>query len=386
MVVLEVALALLLVAGAGLLVRTSLALREVDPGCRTENRLAFQRSLPGSSYPDAASVIAFYDALDARVEALPGVESVALTSRLPLDGANWSSDFSVAGRGPDDYGSEVWHREVDADYFRTMGVPVVRGRAFTDGDRADGEKVIVINEELARRFFADEDPVGQRISFDKVPDAGSTWRRIVGVVGDELHEGLDAPPRIEIIAPIRQDARGFASLVVQTRTDPHAVLPAVRSIIAELDRDLPIARVRTLDEVYSAALAPGRFLLTLLAVFASIALLLAAIGVYGVTSQAARRRTQEIGIRVALGAEGADVVRLIVRQGMGVVLAGTGLGLAAGLAGARLMQGVIYGVPPTDAVTFIVVPALLVLVAAVACWIPARRATRLDPLRALRVE
>jgi putative ABC transport system permease protein len=267
-----------------------------------------------------------------------------------------------------------------------MGVPILRGRAFTEADRVGSETVVVINQELARRFFPDEDPIGQRIAFDRVPTEESVWRRIVGVVGNELQDGLASPPRIEIMAPIRQDVRENATLVMRTRGDARALLPSIRAIVAELDPNLPLVRVRTLDEVYSASLSRDRFLLTLLTVFASIALLLAAIGVYGVTSQAARRRTREIGIRVALGAGRGDVVRLIVRQGVGVVAAGVALGLGAGLAGARLMQGVIYGVPPTDPVTFVVVPSLLVVVAAIACWIPARRATRLDPLRALRIE
>jgi putative ABC transport system permease protein len=388
LVVAEVALALLLVAGAGLLLRSFVALRQVDPGFEMEDRIAIALSLPEARYDDAAKIVAFVEQLSQRLGRLAGVNGVTHTSRLPMSGATWTSDFAIEGRGPDEYGSEIAHRPVAPNYFESFGVPVLRGRAFERGDQSSSEPVVVINETLARRFFPNEDPVGRRISFDRVPTDSSVWVRIVGVVGDEHQQGLHLPPRIEAfeIFGRAQMTWSFFYLVLQTSREPGALAESIRAELTAVDPLLPIVEIKKLEHVYAASLGRDRFLLTLIGTFAALALVLATVGVYGVTAEAARRRTQEIGIRVALGAKSGDVIRLILRQGLGLAAAGITVGLVGALAGSRLLSAVLFGISSRDAVTFIAVPGLLAVAAIVACGLPALRAARLDPVIALRNE
>lgn len=383
----EVALAVLLVAGAGLLGRSFAQLQRVDPGFDPQNVLTASLSLPGTTYDTPEKAVGFFAEAVRRVGGLPGVESVGAVRQLPLTAPSWSSDFSVAGRGPEAFGTEVLHREVLPDYFRTLRVPLLRGRTFSAADLASGAPfVIVINESLARRHFPGEDPIGQRIAFDRAPDSTSTWRTVIGVVGDEHQTSPAVPPRIEIFAPLNQEPNGNMTLVMRTAVEPTSLLPAVRRLVAEMDPDLALADVRTLEAVRAESMARERFLMLLLGAFAAVALTLAVVGVYGVLAQAVRQRTREIGIRVALGAGPAQVVRLVVRYGLGLVLTGVVAGLAAAALSTRAMGALLFRVEPTDAATLASVALLLALAGLAAALVPALRASRTEPSVTLRAD
>jgi predicted permease len=386
LVVLEVALALVLTVGAGLLARSFRELQRVAPGFDGTGVLAVSMALPGARYDAPDKVVGFWDELVRRAALLPGVDAAAATSNLPLSPPHWTSDFSVAGRAPDEYGVDVVHREVTRGYFPLMRVPLVRGRLFTEADRGGAPPVVLINDALARRYFPREDPIGKRVAFDRTPDSTSVWRTIVGVVGDEHQTTLSKEPKIEFIAPVVQDPRRGMTLVVRTGGDPSALAPAVRRLVAELDPKLAIQTVTTLGEVRRESLATQRFLVTLLLAFAGTGLLLAVVGVYGVMAQVAKGRVREMGIRMALGARTSEVRWLVVRQGLRLAGAGLGLGMAGALVGTRALRALLYAVTPYDPTTFLAVPALLFITAAAASWLPAARASRADPVTVLRIE
>jgi predicted permease len=385
LVVAEVALALMLTVGAGLLVRSFRQLERVPPGFDGKGVLTVTAALPGARYDTPEKVLGFWSEIVRRARALPGVSAAAVTSNLPLTPSGWTSGFSIAGRTAD-IAADVVHREVGPGYFATMRVPLLRGRTFTDADRGDAPLVVVINKSFARKYFPSEDPVGHRIAFDRVPDSTSFWRTIVGVVGDEHQTSLTQEPRIEVIAPVVQDVRQGMTLLLRTAGDPAGLAPAARRLVAELDPKLAIASVATMEEVQSRSLATQRFLMTLLLAFAGVGLLLAVIGVYGVIAQVAKGRTREMGIRIALGAKTADVRWLVVRHGLRLAAAGLAIGLTGALLGTRAMRVLLYAVTPGDPVTFLTVPALLIVTAAAASWLPAARASRADPVTALRIE
>ncbi len=388
LVVGEVALALLLVVGAGLLVRSFQRLQRVDAGFDPHGVLEVTLNLPSTRYDTREKVNAFWSELLRRVGAMPGVTDASATSVVPLSGrSGWTSDASVAGRPPDAYVNGVAHREVAPGYFRTMGVPVLRGRSFTEADDPSGTRVVVINQTLARQYFRGQDPIGQRICFDQHPDSTSVWRTIVGVVGDERQSSVALGSRIEIIAPYYQAQNtNRISLLARSTGNPAALVPAIRRAVSAMDPELPLLEVRTMDEVHSASLARQRFMMTLLLLFAAIALVLAVVGVYGVVAQTERQRTREIGIRIALGARAPEVVRLVLRRGAVLILAGLAVGLIAALLVTRAMRSLLYGVAPTDLPTFAAVTLVLAAAGLLATWIPARRAARVDPVRALRSE
>jgi putative ABC transport system permease protein len=386
LVIVEVALALVLTVGAGLLVRSFRQLEHVDGGFDGSGVLAVTLGLPSSRYDTGDKITAFWDGLVQRARALPGVDAAAATARPPLSAAGWTSDFSVAGRAADAYGVNVSHREVTPGYFTLMRVPLLRGRVLTDQDRRGAPMVVLINASLARRYFANEDPLGKRITFDRVPDSTSVWRTIVGVVGDEHQTSLATQPRIEIIAPVAQDLRLGMTLLLRTSGDPLALAPAARRLVADLDPKLAIESVKTMDTVRRESLATQRFLMTLLLGFAGAGLLLAIVGVYGIMAQVANGRTREIGIRMALGARASVVRWLVVRHGLRLAAVGLALGIAGALLGTRAMRTLLYAVTPADPVTFLVVPVLLIVTAAVASWLPAVRASQVDPITVLRVE
>jgi putative ABC transport system permease protein len=382
----EVAIALLLSVGAGLLVRTFYELTQVNPGFDARGVLTVALGASGPRYDSDEKVQAFYADVLRRVRALPGVTDAAATAELPLTDWGWTSQFSVAGRAPGEYGNEVAHREVTPGYFRTMRVPVIRGRAFTQQDAAKAPRVVLINEALARQFFAGQDPIGQRVTFDKSPDSTSVWRTIVGVVGDERQTSLGTETKIQFMTPFAQETRQEMTLVIRTPGDPSTLAPAVRRIVSAVDPGLAIASVRTMADVRSASLARQRFLMMMLLVFAGVGIALAVVGVYGVMAQYARGRSREMGIRLALGAQRVQVRWLVVRRGMWLVGAGLAAGIGVALAATRFMQAFLFDVTPVDPVTFVAVPLLLLLTAAAATWLPALRASRADPVATLREE
>ena len=386
LVVAEIAVALVLVLGAGLLIRSFVALRQVDPGFEIGGRVAAGLALPSVRYDSSAKVLTFYDRLLERVRAAPGVSGAAMATAVPLAGTDYTSSFIVEGWPADRFGAEVLHQRVTDDWLELMGIPILAGRSIASTDRADTGPVLLINETLQRQFFAGEDPIGRRIAFDREPGPNTTWWRIVGVVGDVHQEDVASAPRIEVVQPVTQDVASSMAVFVHGARPANELIDVVRLAVAELDPDIPLSGVRTLDEIYADSLRQDRFLLTLLGGFAGLALVLAALGVYGVASQATRRRTQEIGIRVALGAERSDVLRLILGQALRLAIAGVAIGVAGGLAATRAMESILFGVVPTDGATFVVVPLVLGLVTLVASWLPARSATRVDPLTALRGE
>jgi len=384
LVVGEVALALLLTVGAGLFVRSFWKLQQVDPGFDTSGVLTAEIDLPGARYDSAAKVTGFFSELRERTAALPGVTSASLVSQLPLTSSSWSSDFSVEGEGGSNYGTNVVHREIGPEYPQVMRVRLLRGRLFTPQDRVGAPRVVLINEALARRYFRDRDPIGVRVCFDRVPDANSTWRTIVGVVGSERQEGLAGPPREEFLSPVAQDPASDAILVLRTAGDPAALGPSVRRLVSAMDPDLLVQQLRTMREVSARSVAQQRFLATMLLVFAGVGLALAVVGVYGVMAQIAADREREMGIRLALGARAVQVQWLVVRRGLGLVAVGIGTGLAGAVVATSGVRALLFGVGAWDPATFVAVPLILAITAVIATWIPARRVSRADPVGALR--
>jgi putative ABC transport system permease protein len=385
LVVSEIALSFTLVIGAGLLIRSFNRLVQVDPGVDTNNVLTLRVQLPGSRYPEDRQAIAFFEEVERRITALPGVESAGATTRLPLQGYNWTGDATVEGRAPDDYLREVRHKQITSGYLRTMRIPLLSGREYDDHDTADSPPVIVVNDVFARWAYPDQDPIGRRVRFTK-PTIESPWYSIIGVVRGEKQDGLDKEVKPEVYEIHRQNAQNRMTIAVRTTGDPMKLAGAVREEIRALDRDLPPFDIKPMTEVLTASLATQRFTMLLLGVFAAVALGLAAIGIYGVIAYSVTQRTHEIGLRRALGAETGDVLRMIVGEAMRLATAGIALGLAASLAVTRLIAGLLFGVSVTDPTTFVVVAGILAGVAFLAACIPARRAIRVDPMVALRYE
>ncbi|HEY6926834.1 MAG TPA: ABC transporter permease, partial [Steroidobacteraceae bacterium] len=392
LVVCEMALALVLLAGAGLLLNSFERLRAIDPGFNPSEVLTCQVSLP-SSYKDP-QIVAFFQQLLDRVRALPGVKAAGATMTMPLKNGNggfWGG-LNIEGRPAATRESIpiVSFSQVTPGYFRALGIPLLKGRDFTDADNsAQSPKVAIINATLARRFFSDGDPVGKRICMGEDCSKGP-WLSVIGVVGDAALQSLTDPRFPQVFSPHAQGVEGGVAgnmeLALRTSSDPLSLANAVGNAVHELDKNQSLADVETLDEVVSASLAQPRFNTWLLAAFAALALLLAAVGIYGVISYSVALRTREIGIRTALGAARADVLRLVVRQGMTLALTGASIGLIGALILARLISSLLYGVRPSDPSTFLAVFAVLVGVALFASYIPARRATKIDPMAALRQE
>ncbi len=374
--------------GAGLLIRSFGQLLRVDPGLRTENLLTATVVPPGLRYGDDPSRRSFYRELTARIAALPGVLAVSTTNRLPFTGRDWGSVFIIEGRSDPATSGGDWpladvRADIGVDYLRTLDVPLVRGRAFTVGDRDDAPAVALINQSLARRYWSDEDPVGARIQF---PDRGG-WITIVGVVRDVRRRGLADEAGGALYIPLEQGTTaGPRSVVVRTSGDPTALAANLRGIVASIDGDTPVDEIRTIEALVAGSLSRRRFTMLLLVAFALVALGLGAIGIYGVLAYTVGQRTREIGLRMALGATAGDVQRLVVRQGIGLAAAGALVGVAGALAATHAMRGLLFGVGPTDPVTFAAVPLVLAAVAILASWLPARRAAGVDPMSALRAE
>lgn len=392
LVICEMALALVLLAGAGLLVNSFERLRAVDPGFKPDAVLTCQISLP-SNYKDP-QIVDFYRQLLERLRALPGVNAAGATMTLPLrqSGGGFWGGLNIEGRPA--AGREaipiVSFVQVTPGYFRAMGIPLLKGREFSELDNSSqSPKAAIVNATLARRFFSDSDPVGKRLCMGEDCSKGP-WLTVVGVVGDAALESLTDPRFPQVYSPqapgVEGGVAGTMELALRTSSDPLRLASTVAHAVHELDKNQPVAHIETLDQVVSASLAQPRFNTLLLAAFAALALLLAAVGIYGVISYSVAIRTKEIGIRMALGATRADVLRLVVGHGMRLALAGAAIGLAGALILARLMSSLLYGVKPGDPPTFLAAFAALVSVALLACYIPARRATTVGPVAALRQE
>jgi putative ABC transport system permease protein len=383
----EIAFALILLIGAGLLLRSFASLLKVEPGFDIEHVLTFRLSLPGYAYPDTEKQAAFYGQVIEQIGSLPGVKAVGAIDDLPLTSDRDSENFTIQGREPLTANqlptAEI--RSVTPAYFQALDIPLIEGRAFGNEDTNKSPPVFMINESLARRFFPNESPLGRRMTFDS-PPATIHWSTIVGVVRDVHDLGLDLKPEFEIYQPYQQNTLSYMNLVVRTDGDPRALAGGVRSAVRSLDKNLPVPMPEPMEGIVASSIAQRRFNMIILAVFAGIGMLLAVVGIYGVVSYGVTQRTQEIGLRMALGAQRRDVLALILRGGMKLTLAGVTIGLAAAFWLTRLMTSLLFGVTKTDVVTFATVTALLVFVALLACYIPARRATKVDPLVALRYE
>ena len=385
-VIAEVALALVLLVGAGLLIRSLAGLQSVDPGFNARNVLTMRVALPGRKYDQDAKVIGFFQQATQRLRALPGVEDAGAISFLPFAGPFSGTSFEIEGQPKPLAGQEPGTGVcvTDARFFRVMQIPLKRGRLFTDQEASEMRHVVVVNEALARKYFPNEDPLGKRITIDMKDNNVPT--EIIGVVGDARHMRLDEEVEPMSYWPQPELTYSFMTLVIRTRGDAGNVAAGARGVIQSLDSEQPVADVRTMDSLLANSIARARFSALLLAVFASVALVLAAIGIYGVISYVVAQRGHEIGLRMALGAQARDVVRLVLRHGMMLAGLGVAIGLAGAFALTRVMTTLLFGVTPTDAVTFVTVSALLLIVAFLACYIPARRATKVDPLVALRYE
>ena len=399
LVVAEIALSLVLLVGAALMIRTFLALRDVQPGFQTASVLTLSSSLAGQKYETAAAVERLSTELTRRLESLPGVQASAYALCLPLQ-LGPDMPFAIAGKPPRDGGpfnGDVDYRPVSWHYFQTLGIPLRRGRLFDERDSSTGPWSVIINEAMAKKFWPKEDPLGATITIAKglAPELADRSRQVIGVVGDVHEAGVDqeAPPVMYV--PVGQVPNGMIALgnrilpsswAVRGAGDPAALARAVQQEMLRVDPDLPVARVMSMDRLLAKSMARQNFNMILLGIFGGIALLLAAIGIYGVMSFTVEQRTNEMGIRTALGASTGQLLWLVI--GHGLLLAGIGvaIGLAASFGLTRLMASLLYGVKATDAATFVAVAAILSAVAAVACYIPARRATRVDPITALRWE
>jgi predicted permease len=396
----EMGLAVILLVGAALMIRTFIGLRAVQPGFDPHNVITMQTALSGGRYDATAKVENMVRQVVQRIEGLPGAQSATATIMLPIEGGI-DLPFLIEGRPPDKgglyTGDEQW-RAVSAHYLGTFRIPLLRGRAFDDRDTGKSERVVLINQAMAKKYWKDQDPVGQRISIGGKalgPEFDDPPRQIVGVIGNVRETGLgDADhavmyvPEGQVSDPLTKLANSVIPLswAIRTANDPSALTAAIQREIMAVDGQLPVSRIRSMDQVVSESTARQNFNMLLLSIFAGLALLLAAIGIYGLMSFTVEQRTQEIGIRMALGAGRGDMLKLIVRQGM--LLAGIGvvLGLGAAFGLTRLLAGLLFGVKTTDPVTYVAVALVLIAVALFACYVPARRATKIDPLIALRYE
>jgi predicted permease len=388
LVVAEMAFAVILLVGAGLLIRSFMRLQQVNPGFQPSGVLAMQVSLPMNKYKEPAQRAGFDRQLLEEVRALPGVKSAATITSLPMSGWNQSGSFSIEGRqvAPNESRPHGDRWMASDDYFQTMGIPLVKGRYFDARDTAEAPGVAIVSEKLAQKYWPGEDPVGKRITFEGGQQQ-PRWREVVGVVGHVRNEGLEGESRGQYYVPYAQRPNNpDLFLVVRADGDPTVLAPLVRGRIASVDRDLPVYKVTTMEKLVSDSLTQRRFSMFLFGVFAALALALAVVGLYGVMSYAVTQRTHEIGLRMALGAQARDVLRMVVGQGMALAGVGLGLGLLGAFALTRYMSSLLYEVSAVDPLTYAGIALLLAAVALLAAFLPARRATKVDPMVALRYE
>lgn len=392
LVMAEMALAVLLVIGAGLTVRSFRNLQAIRPGFDASGVLTLRLSLPQARYPEAARVVQFYETLADEVRAMPGVEAAGYVRLLPLASEIGDAGTQIEGKpvAAGEPGRSADWQAVTPGYFQAMGIPIVRGRDLGPEDTPDGEQVILINETLAREYFPGEDPLGRRM---KIFGGQGPWRTVVGITGDVHHNGLLTPVKRAWFVPLNQWAnstggstRRAMTLAVRASGNPRSLIAPIEQAVRRMDPGLPLTQVATMESVLASATREQRFTTGLMGTFAVLALVLAAVGIFGVISYAVSRRTREIGIRMALGANVVDVRTLVLRQGMAPAVAGIAIGLAAALGLTRFLRSLLYGVAPLDAPTFIAMPAVLLLVAAASVMLPAVRASRVHPVEALREE
>jgi putative ABC transport system permease protein len=392
LVVTEVALALTLLTGAGLLLKSFARLQGVDPGFDSANLLTFNLALPPTRYPGDTSQAAFFDQALPAIARVPGVTGVGATSIMPFGGGWSTGSFEIEGYQTPENQPGPWGdiRIVSPQFFETLRIPLVRGRYLTDDDREGSRLVAVIDEEFVRRYWRNDDPIGKRFTFGppdgEIDTTRAEWIEVVGVVGHTAHEGLDADPRLQLYLPYRQIPQPFLGVAVRTTGHPDRYINLVRHAVRSVDPDQPISAVSNMEELLSRAVGQRRLSMMLLSLFSGIALVLASVGIYGVMSYSVTQRARELGVRIALGADRGDVLRLVLRQGMRLALLGIGIGLVAALGLTRLIESQLYGVAATDPSTFVLVAGMLTLTALVANLLPAFRAMRTDPAVVLREE
>ncbi len=385
-VVAEVALSLVLLVGAGLLIRSSMRLQAVDPGFNPENLLTMRLQLPTAKYRDDRQRIEFYNRALAQLQSLPGVESAGAIQALPFAAPAAGTGFEIEGQPPLPSAEQPNTRVLvtDATYFRTVQTPLLKGRLFNEQEATEMRHVVVINQMLADRFFPGEDPIGKRITiYMKEENLPS---EIIGVVGDARHTSLDTLIEPTVFWPYPELTYNSMTLLLRTTGDASTIAQGARNVITGLDSDQPVSDIRTMESVIGTTLKRAQFSTLLLGLFAGIALILSAVGIYGVMSYSVAQRTQEIGIRMALGAKASDVLKMVIRQGMALTVVGIAIGLVAAFGLTRLMATLLFEISASDPLTFAAIAGLLAAIAALACFIPARRATKVDPMVALRYE
>jgi putative ABC transport system permease protein len=389
LVISEVALTVMLLIGAGLMIKSFYSLQKVKLGFNPESVLTMQVNLPAIKYSEDNHITSFYNQVLEKVQVLPGVQSAGLSTSIPLMDRKFVRRFTIDGRAPATPNERLTahFRSISHDYHKAMGIPLLKGRYFTEQDREKSAQVIIINDSMRERYWPDEDPVGRHIT---IPGDGPISREIVGIVEDVKHEKLDTESGSEMYVPYLQKPFTFMGLVVRTNADPAQMTNSVRSQILDVDSSQPVYDVKTMEQMVGESVSQPRLNMLLLAIFAAIALVLAAVGIYGVMSTAVNQRRHEIGIRMALGAEASDILKMIVGQGMLLAVIGLVIGLAVALSLAlfltRVIEGFLFGVSATDLTIFIGIPLLLLVVTLLSCYIPARRATRVDPMIALRAQ
>jgi len=381
LVIAEVALALVLLSGAGLLIKSFAKLENVNPGFNPRNALTFEISLPKLQYPDNASIVRFNNEAQRRIASLPGVQAAGFTTILPLAGTNsdWSFDIEGAASTDNSPTPDEEKRQVSPDYFHALQTPLIKGRFFTEADNADAPRVIIVNQAFAKKFLPNGDVVSKRITFDN-PKKNPKWITIVGVIGDMRHFGLDVEPKPEMYVPFAQEPYFTTIYVIRSDQDLGGLLPAIRRELRGIDPALPLANVRTFENVIADSIAPRRLSVVLLGVFAGIAVLLASVGIYGVMSFLVVQRTHEIGVRMALGAQRSDVLKMVLSRSLKLISVGTIIGLIVALMSTHTLRALLYSVSAFDATTFVLVTILLGAVALAASYLPAMRATRADPM------
>jgi putative ABC transport system permease protein len=386
LVISEVAIALVLLIGAGLMIRSFISLSRVNPGFNPKGVVTMGIGLPSATYPDLPKQARFYDRALTEIRTLPSVESAAAVIRLPMLGFNASTSFTIQGK-PVRPGDEptVDYRAATQDYFKSMGIPLLEGRDFSDREMKEAPDVVIINKTMADRFFSDQHPIGRKIQIFPDPQR---WREIIGVVGDVKLIGLEADINPAIYVPMSQNpypnALRNVFFVVRTHSDIRTVMTDVRARMRSVDNAIPISQVQSMEEIIANSLGQRRLSMALLVVFAFLAALLAAVGIYGVMAYIVAQRTHELGIRMAMGAKAFDVLSLVLRYGLKLTAAGAVIGVAAAFALTRLMSSLLYGVTASDPLTFLGISLFLGVIALLASYLPARRASRVSPIIALR--